>query len=165
MPMANLKSVFESLDCKHVQTYIQSGNVVFDSRIKSKRTLTNLLLNATEEEFGFRPQLLLLTTAEFVAAGENNPFTKAAGEPKSLHFFFLESNPTSPDLDSLNERAIESEQFKLVDSVFYLHAPDGIGRSKLAAVVERKLGLAATARNYATVNRLAEMLAERDSVK
>lgn len=159
MPMANLKQMFESLDCKHVRTYIQSGNVVFSSKAKSKRTLANRLLDATEEEFEFRPQLLLLSTAEFEAACKNNPFTTAAGEPKSLHFFFLESKPTAPDLDSLKVKAIESEQFKLVDSVFYLHAPNGIGRSKLAAVVERKLGVTATARNYSTVKQLAEMLA------
>jgi uncharacterized protein (DUF1697 family) len=90
---------------------------------------------------------------------ENNPYPNAASEPKSLHFFFLDSVPTKPDLDGLGKLATETERFCLIDSVFYLHTPDGIGRSKLAAAVEKKLGVAATARNYNTIEALASMLA------
>jgi uncharacterized protein (DUF1697 family) len=51
----------------------------------------------------------------------------------------------------------EREQFELIGTVFYLHAPDGIGRSKLAAKVEKAMGVAATARNWRTVSMLVEM--------
>jgi uncharacterized protein (DUF1697 family) len=108
---------------------------------------------------GFRPEVLLLSPSQFRSAMENNPYPNAASEPKSLHFFFLDSVPTKPDLDGLGKLATETERFCLIDSVFYLHTPDGIGRSKLAAAVEKKLGVAATARNYNTIEALASMLA------
>lgn len=161
MPMADLKRMFERLNCENVQTYIQSGNVVFSSKVKTKRILSNRLLNATEEAFGFRPQLILLSAIELTDAVKGNPFSHAVDDPKSLHFFFLESKPASPDIEGITEKAVESEQFELIDSTFYLHAPNGIGRSKLAAVAERKLGVSATARNYSTVGQLMAILAER----
>ena len=79
---------------------------------------------------------------------------------KELHLYFLVSRPKKPDLDRLDAVKARSERFALKDTVFYLYAPDGIGRSKLAAAVERSLGVAATARNWNTVEKLLEMVAE-----
>jgi uncharacterized protein (DUF1697 family) len=53
---------------------------------------------------------------------------------------------------------LSTERYELIDSVFYLYAPDGFGRSKLAAGAERKLGEPATARNFTTIQKLSEML-------
>ena len=77
--------------------------------------------------------------------------------PKSLHFFFLAEIPISPDKDSLNEIKTESEGYSLKGSTFYLHAPDGVGRSKLAARAEALLGVSATARNWRTVSALLDL--------
>jgi uncharacterized protein (DUF1697 family) len=77
---------------------------------------------------------------------------------RRLHVFFLDSKPESPDINGITKLAISSERFQLIDSVFYLHAPDGFGRSKLAAGAERKLGVPLTARNYTTIHNLSEML-------
>jgi uncharacterized protein (DUF1697 family) len=68
------------------------------------------------------------------------------------------SKPKSPDINGITKLAISSERFQLIDCVFYLHAPDGFGRSKLAAGAERKLGVPLTARNYTTIHNLSEML-------
>ena len=68
------------------------------------------------------------------------------------------SKPKSPDINGITKLAISSERFQLIDSVFYLHAPDGFGRSKLAAGAERKLGVPLTVRNYTTIHNLSEML-------
>jgi uncharacterized protein (DUF1697 family) len=87
---------------------------------------------------------------------DNNPFKTKEG--KILHFFFLESHPHKPDLDSLKAVKSKSEEFELKKNIFYLYAPDGIGRSTLAAKVEKSLGVAVTARNWNTVNRLTSMV-------
>ncbi|MEZ5324434.1 MAG: DUF1697 domain-containing protein [Verrucomicrobiales bacterium] len=158
LPMAKLRSLLESQNCRDVRTYIQSGNVVFRSAAKSRSKLSESLLDAIESEFVFRPGLMLLTAGEFLGAKACSPFSKAVAEPKTLHFFFLESEAKTPDIQSIAELAAPTETFQLTGRVFYLHAPDGIGRSKLAANVERKLGVAATARNYATVEKISEML-------
>jgi uncharacterized protein (DUF1697 family) len=69
----------------------------------------------------------------------------------------LDSIPRKPDLETLESIKTKSEQFKLVNQVFYLYAPDGIGRSKLAAKVEKVLGVAVTARNWRTVNEIMSL--------
>ena len=63
-------------------------------------------------------------------------------------------------MDAIQALCSDSERWQLTDAVFYLHAPDGIARSKLADAAERKLGVGATARNWRTVSKLLE-LAER----
>ncbi len=77
---------------------------------------------------------------------------------KTLHFSFLFEPPADPDLKALADAKSPTESYKLTDRVFYLHAPDGVGRSKLAANAEKHLGVVTTARNYRTVNKLLEMV-------
>jgi uncharacterized protein (DUF1697 family) len=158
IPMATLATTLESAGCRSVRTYIQSGNVVFTYSSKLKPNLAKRLGDATETQFGFRPNILLLTEIDFRTAVANNPFTDAISEPKTLHFFFLESKPEVPDIDGIAELAVSTERFQLIDNVFYLHAPDGFGRSRIAAGAERKLGVPTTARNYTTIHNLSDML-------
>ncbi|MCA9137699.1 MAG: DUF1697 domain-containing protein [Planctomycetales bacterium] len=158
MPMAALVTTLESVGCRSVRTYIQSGNVVFNSAAKSKQSLCKRLGERIAKEFDFRPKILLLTESDFRTAVANNPFAGAISAPKTLHFFFLDSVPESPDIKGIARLATPTEQFKLIDDIFYLYTPDGFGRSKLASSVERKLGVAASARNYTTIQNLTEML-------
>ncbi|WP_372720900.1 DUF1697 domain-containing protein [Novipirellula sp.] len=157
MPMVELRTTLESAGCCSVRTYIQSGNVVFTSANRSKRKLAKHLGDAIEEHFGFRPAILLLSEDDFRTAVASNPFLDAIAAAQTLHFFFLDSAPCVPDLDALAKLATASERFELVDTVFYLHSPDGIGRSKLAAGLERKLGVPTTARNFRTIQALSDI--------
>ena len=84
-----------------------------------------------------------------------NPFPSELG--KGLHLIFLAGRPPAPDLARLHALKAVSEAFLLRDRVFYLYAPDGIGRSQLAAKVEQCLGVVVTARNWNTVQKLLEM--------
>ena len=143
MPMAELRTTFESAGCRSVRTYIQSGNVVFASPTKSRQNLSKRLGDAIEEQFGFRPSILLLSLDDFCDAVAKNPFLDAVAEPKTLHFFFLDSVPNSPDMKAIDKLAVPTERFELIGEVFYLYTPDGFGRSKLAASAERKLGVTA----------------------
>ena len=159
LPMALLKEAFAAAGCQQVKTYIQSGNAVFAHASSAKQQLTAQLREQVDTYAGINPFLLLLSMRAFKNAVENNPFPQQEIGPKALHFYFLEKHPPHPDLEKLNELKAPSEQFMLIDQVFYLLAPDGIGRSKLAAAAERHLGVATTARNLNTVNHLADMLA------
>ncbi|EMI23217.1 DUF1697 domain-containing protein [Rhodopirellula europaea] len=158
LPMAALRSTLESIGCQTVRTYIQSGNVVFTCESTSKPKLARRIAHAVDETFGFLPQVMLLTPDEFRVAVTNNPFPDAAAFPKTLHFFFLSATPDDPDLASIADLASETERFELIGDVFYLHTPDGFGTSKLAKGVERKLGVATTARNHSTIEKLASLL-------
>lgn len=92
---------------------------------------------------------------EIVAA---YPWPEAYDDPASGHIWFLGHPPEAPALATLKKRAAAREKFALTDRAFYLHAPEGIGRSKLAERVEAALGVPATARNLNTVTKLAGML-------
>ena len=158
LPMAELRRDLESLRLENVRTYIQSGNVVFDSAARSASSLAERIGRQTEERHGFRPHLLILEREHLQAAIKANPFPEAVSAPQTLHFFSLAEPATDPDLEALDDAKSATESYKLTDGVFYLHAPDGVGRSKLAASAERYLGVVTTARNYRTVEKLVSMV-------
>jgi len=156
LPMKDLTGILECMGYSDVSTYIQSGNAVFRSKTKCSNKTAIEIGSKIMESHGFTPKILLLEVSELKDAIENNPFRAEDG--KGLHFFFLEAKPNNPDLTKLMNLKSASEEFKLDGSVFYLLAPDGIGHSKLAAAVEKSMGVAATARNWNTVNKLISMV-------
>ena len=158
LPMKNLRALLEELGGHSVKTYIQSGNVVFQHEAEDSSELSSKISAAIKKNHGFEPQVLLLDLVKMEQAIASNPFPQAESEPKTLHLYFLASIPQNPDLEMLDSLKKDNEQFKLIDRVFYLHAPDGIGRSKLAERAERALGVAATARNWRTVSKIMAMV-------
>jgi uncharacterized protein (DUF1697 family) len=157
LPMKELKRLFERNACVDVQTYIQSGNVIFRSAASDVAGLAKQLTKAVSTGHGFEPRVLVLTRQELERAAAGNPFPEAGPNPKSLHLFFLAERPARPDLASLEALQTKTERFALRGRVFYLHTPDGFGPSKLARSVERFLGVEATARNWRTVTTLLAM--------
>lgn len=160
LPMACLVRHLEAMNLKNIKTYIQSGNVVFDTKSTNLTALTKSIVARIEEEHGFAPKLLLLSPDALQKALNDNPFPHAASEPKSLHFFFLENPSANPNTKALESAKAETESYVLTDRVFYLHAPEGIGRSKLASTAEKHLGVTATARNLRTVEKLMALALE-----
>ena len=63
----------------------------------------------------------------------------------------------SPDLDTLDSSRLSTQRYELSNNAFYLHAPGGIGRPKLAAKVDRCLGVETTARNWRTVTKVSDL--------
>jgi len=156
LPMKELVELLEDMGCENVLTYIQSGNAVFQSDLINTRKFAEEISSKIHEIHGFAPNVHLLSEKDIEYALKNNPFDTKIDQ--ALHFFFLESKPQNPDLEKLQTLKVKSEKFKLHDKVFYLFAPDGVGRSKLAAKVEHCLGIPVTARNWKTVNKLISML-------
>lgn len=157
LPMKELAAVLEALGARNVNTYIQSGNVVFESPEKDAARLSSKMSQAIRKRRGFEPYILLLELEDIDRAIRKNPFPEAASDPKALHAGFLASKPEKPDLEALESLKSGSERFRLIDRVFYLHAPDGIGRSKLAARAEKLLGVPMTVRNWRTVCTIRDM--------
>ena len=159
LPMKELTSILEALGCTNIKTYIQSGNVVFQYE-GDEKSLVNRISSEVKKKREFEPQVLLLTANDIQKAMKVNPFSEAESDPKTLHLGFLTSKPVNPDLKKLESLKTESERFALKGNVFYLHAPDGIGRSKLAASSEKLLGVAMTDRNWRTVCKINDMVGE-----
>lgn len=157
LPMATLVEVLEKLGARDVRTYIQSGNAVFRGTRGGPAAFAARLSAAIGETCGFEPEVLVLPLGAVERAMANNPFPDAVDDPGHLHLGFLARTPLNPDTGRLNALKVESERFALAGDVFYLHAPDGVGRSKLAAGAERALGVPMTDRNWRTVRKLKEM--------
>lgn len=156
LPMAELRTFLSAAGFTDVQTYIQSGNVVFSAE-QMPDELAELIAGEIERAFGFRPQVMVLTAEALQAALAANPYPQAADDPKTLHLYFLKQPATEADVTGMEALKADSEAFTLTDQALYLYAPYGIGRSKLAEKAERLLGVPATARNLRTVMKLAEM--------
>lgn len=157
LPMRELAALLGKLGAHDVETYIQSGNAVFQHASDDASGIAQRITRAIDRAHGFAPRVLLLTRQQLERAVAANPFLAHAGEPATLHVVFLATLPAQPNLARLNELKTATESFVLVHDCFYLHAPDGLARSKLAAAVERWLGVEGTARNWRTVSKLLEL--------
>jgi uncharacterized protein (DUF1697 family) len=160
LPMKELVMLLEELGLQQVATYIQSGNAVFRAVEGDKERLAEMIRSRITERYGFEPFVFLLDVGEMETAMAVNPFPEAIAEPNTLHLAFLGATPAIPDMERLEKLRSESERYALKDTVFYLHAPDGIGRSKLAANAERLLGVPMTIRNWRTVCKIMELARE-----
>lgn len=155
LPMKELVALCESLGATKVNTYIQSGNLVY----QHTEDLTVSLQAKVQAQFGFTPQILTLPLSTYRYLLEENPYQDE--EPKHVHCFFCFPNVAKAELEKIATLKADSEHYLITEKAFYLLAPDGIGRSKLAAKVEKLLGVSTTARNLNSLNkilRLAESL-------
>ena len=151
LPMKELSLLLKNNSYQNVQTYIQSGNVVFQSTRKQSKEIASLI----EGKYKFKPEVLVISKKEFIQSVRDNPFDSAKG--KEIHFYFCKTTP-KPDTKKLEELKSKSEKYSVKGRVIYLYAPDGIGKSKLVANLERCLGVPATGRNLNTINKLKEMV-------
>jgi uncharacterized protein (DUF1697 family) len=158
LPMQTLRDILSALGCEDVKTYIQSGNAIFNFD-KDSQILAGEISAAIERDFGFAPSVQILKFQDYQSILEANPFPDAVSEPKALHIAFLAKTPNAPDLAAVEELRSATEKFHLTDGAFFLHAPDGIGRSKLAAKIDKCLGVETTGRNWRSANAIAELAA------
>lgn len=151
LPMKDFKALLENTGFEQVKTYIQSGNIILAGLEDIEKIIEKTILN----NFGFTPEIFVLSKSEFYKAVSNNPYKKYEG--KFVHFYFCKETPKI-NLEKLIELSSETEKYELADNVFYLHAPDGIGRSKIAEKIKTCLGVSATSRNLNTINKVYEMV-------
>ncbi|CAN7417544.1 DUF1697 domain-containing protein [Aminobacter sp. LjRoot7] len=155
--MAELRAFFEELGFADVATYIQSGNVVFRVAAADAGTLTENIEAAFESRWGFRSRIMVRDLGWLERLVANNPYPEVAGDHTKLHASALEREPTAEEIARLAERCTGPESFEVKGDVLYLHAPDGLGKSKFAEVLPRTLKVPGTMRNWRTVLTLLEM--------
>ena len=150
--MAELRALFESLGHTDVSTLIQSGNVIFRA---TKPCAPESLEAAIEKRFGIDVNVVLRTPRELRHVVEKNPFTQV--DPSKLHEAFMARTPSPGAVRNLDPERYQPEEFSLRDRDLYLHLPNGVGRAKLPASLNRSLGIPTTIRNWATVTKLADV--------
>jgi uncharacterized protein (DUF1697 family) len=156
--MDALRALCESLKLCNVQTYIQSGNVVFQSREINPAKVAAKIEDALEKQHGFRPDVVLRTAAEMRDVISRSPFSKRKGiEPNKLAVMFLDHEPEKVIQDAVRKINPEVEELHLLGRELYIYFPNGMGRSKLVPLLARALKNAGTARNWNTVVKLLDM--------
>ena len=161
VPMAKLKETFVGLGFSEVQTYLQSGNVVFQSKKTNSAKLTAEIEAAISRDFGHQVPVLVLTAEQLEATASHNPlWPKSGGEETHFHATFLFDSVSKASFDAVKLPAAEGERAVLAKGVVLLHCPHGYGRTKLNnAWFERALKVRATTRNWRTVLALQELMA------
>lgn len=160
LPMAKLRALLTKLGCTNVQTYVQSGNAVLDTKL-SEATLTKAIEDSLEVYMG-RPIATTVRTLEQMAAVvAGNPFARVSTNPAYLCVTFVSCAPTKAEVAPLHAQDWRPELFQVAGQEIYTWHPNGQGRSPLAAALGKlPLRGAVTTRNWNTVQRLVEMLAD-----
>ncbi|MFB9992284.1 DUF1697 domain-containing protein [Deinococcus oregonensis] len=152
MPMADLRRVLSELGCSDVQTYIQSGNAVFSSD-RGEAELLAIISAALDAEFGFPVTITLRTADDWQALSSPYP----AG--KQTHVAFLSQLPDPERVLALQAQDLAPDLWTLNGRDLHLYYPNGTQAARLThALLERRLGVPATVRNWQAVEALTKLL-------
>lgn len=156
--MEALRAMCRTLDLQGAQTYVQSGNVVFRSKDRDLGALARRIEYAFEKTFGFRAAPVLRTAAEMRKVIANNPFAARDDiEPGKFHVIFLTEELRREARQQLEAAEAGPEEIKAHAREVFVYYPNGMGRSKLPALLDRILKKTGTARNWTSVTNLLEM--------
>ena len=161
--MSGLVEFFTAAGCARVQTYIQSGNVVFTATPACAKRLADAVSGAIAARFGFRPAVVFRTADEMADVAASNPFLRRGGagteaDVKALHVAFLADRPDPRRAAGLDPARSPGDELHLRGREVYLRLAAGAGQTKLTnAYLESTLGTPSTLRNWRTVLKLAEL--------
>ncbi len=160
--MDQLRKSFETLGFEQVQTYIQSGNVVFTAAKLSTSALSQKIEKQILSDFGFSVSVISRTLHEMGKAISNNPFLKTPGiDPEKLHVMFLSEAPEAAALKKLVDLTTAPDQCRPSEREIYFYLPNGVSQSVLMkSPADRILSVVTTTRNWRTVNQLLQMCEE-----
>ena len=154
--MDELKQLFDLPGLKNISTYIQSGNVLFESRTTDADALTKKIENKLQMSLGYEVTVFLKTFDELKKIITQNPYD--VGD-MDLYISMLSAHPSKEHINALEAMAAEAEQLAIIHTEAYILCPKKTyGKSKLSNVnVEKKLKVKATTRNWTTMNKILEL--------
>lgn len=157
--METLRKALETLDFKNVSTYIQSGNILFQSNEESIPKLEKQIVDLIFKHFSFDVPVTIVTPNDLKKIVRENPYAdEKITDPAQPYVSFLSEIPASDKLNELMAVDFKGDNFRAVGNVLYLQYLDSAGNSKLSnAIIESKLKLRSTARNWKTVQKLIEL--------
>jgi uncharacterized protein (DUF1697 family) len=157
--MEELRSLYAALGFRNVQTYIQSGNVVFQSQNPDAVELSRNIEASIEGHFGYSVSVVMRRRSDLHRILDHNPFLRDRDEDiTKLCVVFLAASPDPSALNEISTVKDPYDEFQVMGREIYLFCPHGFARTKLSNnFFERKLKVSATTRNWKTVNKLYEM--------
>jgi len=163
--MEALKKLMHEEGYINVETYIQSGNVVFESPENNRDKIAKDLEILMYREYGHNVVIFILEEPDLIKVIKNNPYTGPEPEGQGVKKFFvafLSGKPTEAGIDQLKKYNRGDDVFKVVDNALYLKLAASAADSKLTNVfIENKMNIKATTRNWNTTLKMLEMLQNR----
>ena len=156
--MADLRALCATLGWQQVETYIQSGNVRFETAAVEADKLEQALQTAIADQFGYEVPVFIRSQEHFQTALAQHPILRTQPEPnhKQIYVAFLNAIPAPERVQRVLEKDWPTEQIWIQKDQVFLHYPEGAGRSKLTNnYLEKQLEVKATTRNWRTVQKLA----------
>ncbi|MBA2737599.1 MAG: DUF1697 domain-containing protein [Pyrinomonadaceae bacterium] len=156
--METLREVFGALLFQNVKTYINSGNVIFETAKSDDRRLAAKIEKAIESEFSLVIKVMVRTIDEIEAVIKNNPFDGQFENDKDLHVLFLDEELAEEKRELLLSNNNENELFAVRNREIFCLLRVGFSDSLLGKdYIGKKLKTPATARNWRTVNKIVEL--------
>ncbi|WP_405351519.1 DUF1697 domain-containing protein [Nonlabens sp. Asnod3-H03] len=158
LPMALLRNALEKTPFYGVTTYIQSGNILFSSDLKSAQC-ADIISELLKSEFDLAVPVMVKEQEEISKTLKASPFkTRTIENSKFMSFGFLNESPVQEKVNTTEEFSNDMETFKIIDDVIYFYCGVGFGKTKMTnAWFEKKLGVTSTMRNYNTTLKLTEL--------
>jgi uncharacterized protein (DUF1697 family) len=160
VPMADLRVALEALGYTNVRTLLNSGNAVFDSRIRFSATHESRIQAAILDAMQIDVPVIVKSAKEFEAIESENSLAGLATDPSRLFVAFARDATALNGLASILGLLEAPEQFRIGKEAAYLWCPDGISQSKAGEALLGKVGKAVTTRNWATALKISAMLRE-----
>jgi len=162
LPMKDLAALFERVGCRDVQTYIQSGNVIFQASATLARRIPTIISDEIQHTFRITVPVITRTARQWAQIVRRNPFQTDGVNPESLHVGFLRDRPTRRAVASLDPDRSPPDRFRVIGSEIYFCFPNGLARTRLtAAYFDSRLKTVCTVRNWNTMVKIAELLRGR----
>ena len=154
--MDALKKSYENAGFFNVQSYVQSGNIIFQSDSAQAKESEETIIQFIKKDFGLDIPVFVLSVNQLQAVIEKNPFVKQTEkDPAFFHVTFLSEEPILYDRSIIESKKAEGEEIAFSGNVIYLYCPNGYGKTKLTNnFIESGLKVTATTRNWKTVNEL-----------
>lgn len=154
--MDALKKMCADLNFTNIRTYIQSGNIIFQSKMTDTEKISKTIKTNIEKVFRFDVPVITLTQKELENVINSNPFSNdKSKDPAFFHITFLSDKPAKQNTEQLKPTDLKNDKYEIIDKAIYLYCPDSYSNSKLTnSFLEAKLKVAATTRNWKTTNEL-----------
>ncbi len=153
LKMSDLRHMFETFGLEHVETYIQTGNVIFDSDESRAPELEKRIERQLADASGKQIRLFLRTTREVAAMAESCPFAPLEGE--TVHVAILEKKPDQESIHALLSLRSEADDFAVNGREVFNLRRDRDASLFSNSFIEKTLAVAATTRNLTTIKKLA----------
>ena len=156
--MEELRRTFEALRFENVASYINSGNLAFDTRKTAEPKLISKIESAIEADFGKTVPVIVREQAAIHRILADNPFDGQFESHKEMHVLFMKDEMSQDKQEQLLERQTDGERFAIRGREIYCHLRLGVADSLLGkSFIEKNLKTPFTARNWRTVQKLAEL--------